>query len=136
MIQDRVLRMSDMVPFMVVNGLFQSLACLLAIFALLSLKTQAGFNKTMDEKEIICYVCFVLGFTIPLLQFAMRSGPVTFIVWIGSDAASEAPEFWKNLNPPDWHMLYIVLRTVESVSPVFSLSDLLSCLCGRWWLSS
>ena len=43
-LKDVVRRVSDIMPMMVFNGLFQSTACLLAMFAILSMKAQSGFQ--------------------------------------------------------------------------------------------
>ena len=84
------------------------------------------FGKTMDEKEMICWTCFILGFTIPMLQFAMSTGPISFIAWVGTSALDESGDsMWSNFRSSDWHVLYLCIRIVEAL---FMWLDTLMCL--------
>jgi hypothetical protein len=123
--------MHDFVPFATLNGICQSVSCLLAIFALLSLKAQLNMknpSRISDEKELIAFTCFIIGFLIPMLQFAMMTGPLSFVAWVGSTAQKDPPTddtIWKNFHVHDWHALFLILRIVESI---FVWLDSLMCL--------
>jgi len=63
-------------------------AAVLAIAALLSLKTQMSIKRDSDELELLMMTAFVIGFTIPMLQFCMQAGPRSIVGWIGADAVA------------------------------------------------
>lgn len=62
----------------------------------------------------------MLRFLVPILQFAMQTGPMSFVAWAGRTAADNAAAptddaMWSNFQSSDWHMLFMCLRIVESL---------------------
>ena len=75
---------------LMLEGLLESLACVLVICMLMCVKAQldAG-NVTSDEKELCTFACLLIGFLIPMLEFSMRAGPVSFIGWVGHELGKD-----------------------------------------------
>jgi hypothetical protein len=89
------------------GGAVECVACLLAMVALLTLKTQMTAGKAADEKELIAFVCLLLGLFLPMLRFAMWSGPMQYIAHIGA-SAQETPSpghtpSWTGFGNTTWH---------------------------------
>lgn len=119
----------DMQGPVVLSGLVDCVAMLLAIFAFLALKAQMSFNRkeAADEKELIAFGCLVLGFLFPLLELALRSGPMGIVGWIGGDAVRcrramlADPDstcedmYWKNFTDGDFRAMWLALQIVEAL---------------------
>ena len=103
-----------------VDGMIVAAANLLMISALLSLKTHMSMKRESDETELIMMTCFVLGLTLPFLDFIMSVGPRSMVGWIGKMAMlpKEDPtsmNVWNNFGDSDWHALYLVYTVTESL---------------------
>ena len=103
-----------------IEGLVQSAACLLAIMALLSLKSHMALEKragVSDEKELIAFSCLLLGLFLPMLQFSMMTGTMQYIAHIGQDAQVATPSGdmdFTGFGHSDWQMLYMQLKIEEA----------------------
>ena len=89
LILDRLEKLYSFQGFVVAEGLLESMACLCAICCLMALKAQMNYRRPADERELVMYACFLVGLLIPLLEFAMRAGPVAFVGWVASEVAKD-----------------------------------------------
>ena len=69
---------------------------------------------TVDEKELVMYACMIFGLTIPMLEFCLRAGPVSFVAWVGSESAKE-DGMWTGFSPTHVQTLMMTLNVVESL---------------------
>eukprot|EP01052_Picozoa_sp_SAG31_P017316 SAG31_NODE_1180_length_9525_cov_4.989497_1_plen_308_part_00 len=88
LIKEMLFRDETSQSYAVVEGMILGVAALLGIAALLSLKTQMSMKRDSDEQELLMMTAFVIGFTIPMLQFCMQAGPRSMVGWIGADAVA------------------------------------------------
>ena len=120
LILDRLEMIYSFQGWLVAEGLMESMACLAAICCLMSLKAQMNYRQPADERELVMYACFVIGFLIPLLEFAMRAGPVTFIGWVGSEVAKDKAgstdmTMFRGFSDTHLQVTMMALRTTESL---------------------
>ncbi len=106
--------------FLVFEGLLESMACVAAICCLMSLKAQMNYRMPADERELVMYACFLIGLLIPLLEFAMRAGPVSFVGWVGNEIAkdrsgSTETTVFRGFEDTHLQMLMLGLMTTESL---------------------
>ncbi len=108
----------------VLSGLVDCIAMLCAICGILALKAQMSFNRkeAADEKELIAFFCLILGFLLPLIELALRSGPMSYVGWVGGDAvrcqrdpAKCNDAIWKNFEPADFRSMWMAIRVVEEL---------------------
>lgn len=114
MMQDRMVVLRDFQSWLVFEGIFESIACLLAVCTLLCLKAHMNFTRPADEKELVMYACMIFGLTIPMLEFCLRAGPVSFVAWVGSESAKE-DGMWTGFSPTHVQTLMMTLNVVESL---------------------
>lgn len=125
MMQDRMTWMLDFQGWLVFEGIFESIACVLAVCTILCLKAHMNFTSTADEKELVMYACMILGLTIPMLEFCLRAGPVSYVAWVGSESA-KPDGMWTGFTPTHVQTLMMALNVVESLFTWLNvLADLL-----------
>ena len=146
-------RYVDMQGPIVVSGMIESLALVCAVFALLSLRAQMSFKReeASDEKEIMAFGALFLGFSVPLMELCLRSGPMSYVAWIGRDAVpcaiqqlnSATPTTciseditWKNLMPQDFRSLTMSLRITEALFTWINTLAALLIAIGFYLLST
>jgi hypothetical protein len=114
LIQDRLVTMSGSHGWFVMDGLCDSIASLLALCAILCLKTQMNWNRTTpNELELICFAALGLGLVIPMLEFCLRTGPVAVAAAAGSAATLDADAHsWSGTH---FQFLYLAIMVVESL---------------------
>jgi hypothetical protein len=114
MMQDRMVGLRDFQRWLVFEGIFESIACLLAVCTVLCLKAHMNYKRPADEKELVMYMCMIFGLTIPMLEFCMRAGPVSYVAWVGSESAKE-DGMWTGFSPTHVQTLMMTLTVVESL---------------------
>ena len=87
---------------------------------LMALKAQMNYRRPADERELVMYACFVIGLLIPLLEFSMRAGPVSFIGWVGSEVAKDKAgstemTVFRGFTDTHLQMAMLGLQTTESL---------------------
>lgn len=88
LIKDRFVTMEGLQAWVVLNGLCESIAAILALCAIMCLKTQITWSHpSPDEVELIMFGSLCLGLVIPMLEFSLRTGPMSLVAWYGSRAA-------------------------------------------------
>jgi hypothetical protein len=115
MMLDQMTGMREMQSWLVFEGIFESIACLLAICTILCVKAHMNYKTQADEKELIMFSCMILGLTIPLLEFSLRAGPVSFVSWVGSEAAKSDGGMWTGFTPTHIQTLMMTLQVVEAL---------------------
>lgn len=117
--------------FLVAEGLMESMACVAAICCLMALKAQMNYRRPADERELVMYSCFLIGLLIPLLEFSMRAGPVSFVSWVGSEIVkdqegSTETTVFRGFTDTHIQMMGLMLQTTESLFTWLNvLADLL-----------
>lgn len=115
LIQDRFVTMANSHGWFVVDGFCDSIASILAICAMMCLKTQMNWNtRTPNELELITFAAFFLGFCIPMLEFCLRTGPISAAAAAGSAAAldEDATHSW---SPTHFQFLFLAVGAVEAL---------------------
>ena len=120
LILDRLENVYGLQGWLVAEGLLESMACLAAICCLMALKAQMNYRKPADERELVMYACFLIGLLIPLLEFAMRAGPVSFIGWVGSEVAKDKAgstemTVFRGFSDTHLQLTMMALQTTESL---------------------
>jgi hypothetical protein len=64
MMLDQMQGMSQMQSWLVFEGIFESIACLLAICTIMCLKAHLNYRKPADEAELIAFTCMILGLVV------------------------------------------------------------------------
>ena len=115
LIQDRFVTMDGANGWFVMDGFCDSIASLLALCALMCLKTQMNWNTSSpNEQELIMFAAFFLGLFIPMLEFCLRTGPITAAAMAGSAAAldEDASYSWSSTH---FQFLFLAIQVVESL---------------------
>lgn len=129
----------------VLSGLVDCIALLCAICGLLALKAQMSFNRkeAADEKELIAFFCLILGFLLPLLELALRSGPMSYVAWVGGDAVrcQRDPStcdaaIWKKFEAADFRSLWMALRITEALFTWLNTLTAALQATGFWLLTA
>ena len=110
LIKLELIRRHDMAKLFTFEGILQSIAALLAVFALLSLRTHmTPPGRANDERETIAFVCLFLGLFLPMLQFSMETGPIQYTARIGRDAqlSGDTSPDWSGFKDGDWKNLFV-----------------------------
>lgn len=120
LILDRLENMYSFQAWFVAEGLMESVACLAAICCLMALKAQMNYRRPADERELVMYSCFLIGLLVPLLEFAMRAGPMSFVGWLGSEVAkgrgdSADTGVFSGFSDTHLQITMIGLQTTESI---------------------
>ena len=115
--KDTLTRMYDMQSFLVAEGLLESCACILAICCLVCVKAQMNYRAPADERELVTYACLIFGLAIPMLEFCLRAGPVSFVGWVGHEISKPVVDepMFKNFGAFHIQMLRLALMTTESL---------------------
>lgn len=114
MMLDQMQGMSQIQSWLVFEGIFESIACLLAICTIMCLKAHLNYRKPADEAELIMFTCMILGLVIPMLEFCLRAGPISFVAWIGSEVAKPDGR-WTGFSPTHIQSLMMTLEVVEAL---------------------
>lgn len=120
LILDRLENLYGLQGWLVAEGLLESMACLAAICCLMALKAQMNYRRPADERELVMYACFLVGLLIPLLEFAMRAGPVSLIGWVGSEVAKDKAgstemTVFRGFSDTHLQLTMMALQTTESL---------------------
>jgi hypothetical protein len=138
-------RTVDMQGPVVLSGLVDCIAMMCAMCAILALRAQMSFNRkeAADEKELIAFFCLILGFLLPLMELALRSGPMSYIGWIGGDAVrcqrdpSNCGEaIWKNFEPADFRSMWMATRITEALFTWLNTLTAAVQAMGFWLLTA
>ncbi len=134
LIQDRLVTMHGSHSWFVLDGLFDSIASLLALCALMCLKTQMNWNtSTPNEKELIMFAAFFLGLFIPMLEFCLRTGPIAAAALAGSAATFDEDEHsWSSTH---FQFLFLAIQVVESLFTWLNVLAFFSLAVGFLTLS-
>jgi hypothetical protein len=116
MVMDQLERDYSLQGWLVIEGMIDSMACLAAICTLMSFKSQMNYRRPADERELIMYACLLIGLLIPMLEFCMRAGPVSYVGWVASESIkTDGTGLYSGFADTHYQVIAVGLQTVEAL---------------------